>query len=169
MKTNLLFDFEVDKANNAMYIKREFDADLDLVWDAWTKPELLDKWWAPKPYRVVTKSMNFKEGGFWHYAMVSPQDEKHWCRADYQKINTKKSYSYTDAFCDENGIINTDIHPGSKWENTFAQNGDTTTVSITITYKTLEDLEKIMGLGFKEGFTMCIGNLDELLAGIRKK
>ena len=60
---NLLFDFTVDKAAKKVFITREFDADLSLVWDAFTKAELLDQWIAPKPFVSKTKYQDFKVGG----------------------------------------------------------------------------------------------------------
>ena len=69
---NLLFDFTVDKATATIYVAREFAAELDLVWDAWTKAEMLEQWMAPKPWRIQTKEMDFREGGRWLYVMVSP-------------------------------------------------------------------------------------------------
>lgn len=159
---NLQFEFSVDKANNKIYVKREFAATRDKIWAAWTQSELLDQWWAPKPYHVETKSMDFREGGYWLYAMVSPENEKHWCRADYQSIDPLKNYSALDAFCDENGVPTPDF-PRQSWDNSFSENGQTTMVDITISYDKLEDLEKILEMGFKEGFTMCMGNLDEML------
>ena len=71
---NLLFDFTVDKATATIYITREFAADLDLVWDAFTKAEILDQWVGPKPYRVQTKEMDFRVGGRWLYAMLSAEN-----------------------------------------------------------------------------------------------
>jgi PhnB protein len=160
MNKNLLFDFSVDKANCIINAKREFAAEIDLVWDAWTKPEILDQWWAPKPYRTETKSMDFREGGSWLYAMISPENVAHWCKADYKKIEVQRFYSALDAFCDEQGNINKDF-PRSLWANTFNGNDSMTVVSISIKYETLNDLEKIIELGFKEGFSMALGNLDE--------
>ena len=86
MNPNLFFDFSVNKDTNTINVKREFAADLPLVWDAWTKPELLDQWFAPKPYRTRTKSMDFREGGAWLYAMISPENITHWCRTGYKKM-----------------------------------------------------------------------------------
>jgi uncharacterized glyoxalase superfamily protein PhnB/uncharacterized protein YndB with AHSA1/START domain len=159
MNPNLLFNFTVNKENSTIHVQREFAADLDLVWDAWTNPEILDHWWAPKPYRVQTKSMDFREGGRWFYAMISPENEAHWCLADYKKIDPRKSYTGLDAFCDAAGNINTEF-PRSLWTNAFQENKTTTTVNISIKYESLTDLEKIIALGFKEGFTMAMGNLD---------
>jgi uncharacterized glyoxalase superfamily protein PhnB/uncharacterized protein YndB with AHSA1/START domain len=163
MKKSLLFDFIVDNANHSVHIKREFDAHLSLVWMAWTSPEILDQWWAPKPYKTETKSMNFSVGGSWLYAMVSPEGEKHWCKADYKQIDMLKSFSGLDGFCDEEGNLNTEF-PRSLWNNTFTEKDEVTTVDIVIKYETREDLEKIIQLGFKEGFTMAIDNLDQYIA-----
>lgn len=162
MRSSLLFDFTVNKESNTVNVQREFAANIDLVWDAWTNPEILDQWWAPKPYRTETKSMDFREGGHWFYAMISPADEKHWCRADYKKIEVLKSYSALDAFCDKDGNINQDM-PRIFWTNVFGEKAATTMVDITLQFDKLEDLEKIIELGFKEGFTMALGNLDQYL------
>lgn len=164
MKTALLLDFVVDKSNNTIRVEREFDAPVDLVWSAWTESEILDQWWAPKPYQCKTKSMNFSEGGYWLYKMVGPKGDEHWCRVDFESIAPQKSYSARDAFCDSEGKIN-DVHPGSHWHNTFsAAAGDMTLVSIKISFKSLTDLEKIVEMGFKEGFTAGMENLDHYLS-----
>jgi uncharacterized protein YndB with AHSA1/START domain len=165
MNQSLLFDFQVDKENKTIHVTREFDAEKQLVWDAWTKPELLDQWWAPKPWVAKTKSMDFREGGSWLYAMVSPEGEYHWCRVDYKKIEPVVSFSGLDAFCDENSVMN-DAMPRSNWNNRFSENNGTTTVDIRITFQDLNSLEKIIEMGFKEGFTMGLGNLDELLGNM---
>ena len=73
MTNNLRFEFTVDKAAKTVYITREFDADQSLVWDAFTKAEILDQWVAPKPLSSKTKHMNFEVGGRRFYAMVSPE------------------------------------------------------------------------------------------------
>ena len=159
---NLQFDFTVDKAAKTVYITREFDAKLSLVWDAFTKKELLDQWWAPKPYQAKTKTLDFREGGVWLYAMVGPDGSAQWCRADYQSVDPMKSYSARDGFCDEEGTLVSDF-PRSFWTNSFHEKDTNTLVHIVIQYDTLEDLEKYMELGFKEGFTMGLENLDALL------
>ncbi|WP_310587331.1 SRPBCC domain-containing protein [Emticicia sp. 21SJ11W-3] len=162
MRQNLIFDFTVNKENNTVEVKREFAADLDLVWEAWTNPAILDQWWAPKPYRTETKSMNFREGGRWHYAMISPKGEKHWGVNDYLTIETQKGFSCMDAFSDENGTIDPNL-PRTYWNNDFKQTGSTTFVTINARYNSLSDLEKVIEMGFKEGFSMALENLDQYL------
>ena len=164
MKNNLLFNFSVDKDNKTINIQRVFNAAIELVWQAWTNPEILDQWWAPKPYKTRTKSMDFKEGGMWLYEMYNTESENpnecHWCRNDYTKIVNQSMFSGLDAFCDENGIINQAM-PRTQWTNEFKENGEKTLVTITAQYESLADLEKTIEMGFKEGFTVSLTNFEE--------
>jgi len=166
MNLNLKFDFLVNKENNTVNVVREFAANIELVWEAWTNPEILDQWWAPKPYQTRTKSMDFSEGGMWLYEMFNTESENqqecHWCKNDYLKIVPMKMFSGLDAFCDENGIINQEM-PRTQWTNNFIENGTNTLVNITAKYESLADLENIIEMGFKEGFSMALENLDQYI------
>ncbi len=166
MKKELLFDFTVDKANRKIEVKREFDAALGLVWQAWTTARLLDQWWAPKPWRAETKSMDFREGGYWLYAMVGPEGEKHWAKVSYTSIVEEEYFAARDGFSDEDGKINP-AFPENKWENYFAENEGKVMVTVILTFDSLSDLEKIIEMGFREGFTMGLQNLEELLATLK--
>lgn len=168
MKYNLAFDFTVNKESKTILVKREFDAGIDLVWKAWTTSELLDKWWAPAPYRNQTVTMDFREGGFWHYSMISPENEKHWARFDYTKIEPGRKITGFDGFCDEKGNIDTSFD-SMNWENIFRKSEEITSVNITISFKSLESLEKIIAMGFREGFTMGLNQLDVLLKNLDNK
>jgi len=163
MNTNLIFDFTVDKENSTVYVKKEFAAEAALVWDAYTKPELLDKWWAPKPWLSKTKSMEFKEGGRRLYAMCGPEGEEHWALADFTSITPKTNFKFLDAFCDATGNISSEM-PRSDWDLAFVDKGNSTLVNMAIKHKTLADLEKIISMGFKEGFTIALNGLDEIFA-----
>jgi uncharacterized protein YndB with AHSA1/START domain len=167
MNSNLLFDFQVNKENNTIHITREFDAGIELVWQAWTTSDLLDQWWGPQPWRAETKTMEFREGGFWLYAMVSPDGEKHWSRADFISIAKEKSFSSKGGFSDEHGVINP-AFPQNVWENTFVPVDHKVRVDTLLTYETLADLEKDLEMGFKEGMTIDFEQLDQLLAKLKK-
>lgn len=167
MKPTLAFDFIVNKENKTIHITREFAANLEMVWQAWTTPELLDQWWGPQPWRAETKTMDFREGGFWHYAMVSPEGEKHWSKATFLAIEKEKSFSSKGGFSDENGMINP-AFPQNLWENNFIPKDNKVQVDMLLTYDTLDDLEKEIAMGFKEGMTTDFQQLDELLLTIKK-
>src|SRR6476660_3460251 len=160
MKNDLLFEFTVDKPAKTVFINREFDADLSLVWDAFTKQEILDQWWAPKPWVSKTKSMDFKAGGRRFYAMVSPEGQESWQIQDYTSISPKTNFKFLSVFADkdENPHL-----PGSNWDLNFSEQNGITKVSITIYNESLERMEKMLEMGFKEGFTMTLNELAVLL------
>jgi uncharacterized protein YndB with AHSA1/START domain len=166
MTNNLLFDFTVDKATKTVFIRREFAADLPLVWDAFTKPEILDQWVAPKPWRSKTKYMNFKVGGRRFYAMVGPEGQERWAIQEYISISPKTNFKMFNVFADKDE--NPEL-PGSEWEYDFSEQNGITTVSIIIKNESLARMEKMIEMGFAEGFKMSIANLDELLTTLSKK
>jgi len=160
MKNNLLFDFIVDKTTKTVFVNREFAAERSLVWDAFTKQELLDQWWAPKPWRSKTKYMDFKVGGKRFYTMVSPEGEEHWSLQQYTVIIPQTNFQMLNTFADKEE--NPEL-PGSDWNLDFSEIDGKTTVKISIKNDSLERMEKMIEMGFKEGFTMTLNYLDELL------
>jgi uncharacterized protein YndB with AHSA1/START domain len=166
MKTTLLSDFTVDKTTKTVLITREFDAGLSLVWDAFTKPGILDQWVAPKPWASKTKFMDFKVGGRRFYAMVSPEGQERWAIQKYTSISPKTNFKMFNAFADKDE--NPEL-PGSDWDYTFSEQDGKTTVRITIYNESLARMEKMIEMGFKEGFTVSMTNLENLLATLSKK
>ena len=167
MKNTLQFDFIADKKNNTLTVKREFDAGRQLVWDCHTKSELLDKWFARRPFTTKTKTMEFREGGHWHYAMVDPTGPEYWAIMSYLKIKPIEGYEGLDAFSNEKGEINPDL-PRAHWNVTFEDRGDRTLVQTIATYNSLEDLDKVIQMGMKEGLTSTMERLDDLLETFKK-
>jgi len=151
-----------DAANKKITVVREFDAPLEVVWKAWTDKEILDTWWAPKPWRAKTKTMDFREGGSWLYSMVGPDGTDAYCRVDFKTIVPNQSYTAEDAFCDEKGNVTNEL-PGMHWKNEFSATDTGTRVKVEITFGSEADMNKIVEMGFEEGFTSAHGNLDELL------
>ena len=164
MNNNSLFDFAVDKSAKTVTINMEFDADRSLVWDAFTKPEILDQWYAPKPFQSKTKYMDFKVGGRRFYAMVSPDGSESWALQTYKSISPKTNFKMLYAFADkdENPQL-----PGSDWDFNFSEQSGITKVSITIYNDSLERMKKMIEMGFREGFTTTLNELEGLLNHIK--
>ncbi|PZF74259.1 SRPBCC family protein [Taibaiella soli] len=161
------FDFLVDKEHNTLTIKREFAAGRQLVWDAYTKSELLDQWFAPKPLTTKTKSMDFRNGGHWIYAMVEPNGTEYWGRLDYISINPIDSYLALDAFADSEGVINPNL-PRAEWAVSFHEKNDHSLVETVVKYESLKDLETVIQMGMQEGLTSTLERLDDLLLTLTK-
>jgi len=167
MSNKTTFDFSVDKENKTITVKREFAAPVAVVWDAFTKREILDKWWGPKPWKARTKYMDFSPDGRWLYAMTGPEGEEVWALVNFKEIEFQKRYTGLDAFTDADGSnINKEM-PQSKWEVTFTGNGDTTLTQTKMSFDDLADLEGMIKTGFKQGYATGMEQLDELLPSLK--
>jgi uncharacterized protein YndB with AHSA1/START domain len=158
-------DFTVNKETKTVSITKEFAAELSLVWAAYTKPELLDQWWAPKPFASRTKVMDFEVGGRRFYAMVSPEGGERWILQKFTSITPKTNFKMLNAFADadENPQL-----PGSDWDLNFTEENGKTTVHISIYNESLERLERMIEFGFREGTEAQLSNLEELLANLQE-
>ncbi|MBK8565235.1 MAG: SRPBCC domain-containing protein [Saprospiraceae bacterium] len=162
MTSNSLFDLAVDKTTKTVTINMEFEAAHSLVWDAFTKPELLDQWVAPKPYVSKTKYMDFKVGGRRFYAMIGPEGQERWAMQEYTSITPKTNFKMKNAFADKDENLEL---PGSDWDHIFSEQDGMTKVRITIYNESLVRLENLLD-GFKIGFKMSFDNLTSLLKTI---
>jgi uncharacterized protein YndB with AHSA1/START domain len=159
-------EFNVDKSKKTVLITKEFNAPRDMVWDAYTKPELLDQWWAPKPLTSRTKVMEFREGGRRFYAMVMPDGQERWALQQYKSITPKTNFKLFNTFADadENPEL-----PGSDWDLNFSERDGKTTVSVLIYNESFERMERMMAGGFfKQGTEAQLKNLEELLASMQE-
>ena len=165
MNNEPLFDFTVDKAAKTVTIKRTFNAPLELVWDAFTKAELLDQWYAPQPFVSKTRYMNFEVGGKRFYAMVSPDGQEKWALQTYTSISPKTNFKMFNVFADKD---ENPQPPGSDWNLDFSETNGTTLVHILVYNESFERMESLLE-GFKAGFSITLGNLENLLASMQGK
>jgi len=157
-KTNVVKDFK----EKSILVSREFAAPIENVWRCYTESELLDQWWGPAPWRAETRSMDFSPGGCWIYAMVGPEGERHWARMDYLAIDHYKSFDIEDSFGDEEGNINKAL-PVSKGQQVFTKTANGVMVEFKMYYPTEADLQTIVDMGFEQGITICMEQLNTLL------
>lgn len=160
MKSMITFNEDFD--SNSVYVMKIYSAEASKVWDYFTKSELLDQWWAPKPWKCETKKQDFKEGGTWLYSMVGSQGERHYSLLQYGEITEHRSFDGIDAFCDENGKINEDF-PQAKWLLGFTGVEEGTKVTINIHLPSQEALKQLLEMGFEEGFKTGLNQLEEIL------
>ncbi|MDR6405437.1 MULTISPECIES: SRPBCC domain-containing protein [Chryseobacterium] len=160
MESNIIFNKDFD--SNSVYVMKIYDADVSKVWDYFTKSELLDQWWAPKPWKCETKQQDFKEGGTWLYSMVGPEGERHYAKVEYGEIIEHRSFDGTDSFCDENGNINEDFGQ-SKWLIGFTGVEEGTKVTVNIHFPNPEGMKQQIEMGFEEGFKTGLNQLEEIL------
>lgn len=154
--------FNINRPMKQIQVSRHYDVPADSVWAAWTHSDLLDSWWAPKPFKASTRSFEFRESGYWLYSMNGPDGEKQWCRMDYTHIGPEFKFTAYGAFCDENGTLSEEL-PRHKWKCTCIPEENGTRLDNCITFNSEEDLDLILSLGFQEGFASALDNLNEVV------
>ncbi len=116
--------------------------------------------------RAKTTYMDFKVGGQRFYAMISPDGQERWSIQKYTSITPKTNFKMYNSFADKDEKPEL---PGSEWDYIFSEQNGRTKVNITIFNESLERMEKMIKMGFKEGFTMTIKNLENLLTVLSQK
>ncbi|MBO6183995.1 MAG: SRPBCC domain-containing protein [Chryseobacterium sp.] len=158
--------FNQDFNSKSIYVMKVYDAEISEVWDYFTKPELLDLWWAPKPWVCKTDSLNFEEGGVWLYSMNGPDGEKIFSLVKYGKIDEHRSVDGIDAFCDADGNVD-ERFPQTQWLIGFTGIEQGTKISLNIHFKSEDDMKKQLEMGFEEGFKMGLNQLEEIFNNLK--
>lgn len=156
------FEFSADAKTHSMTIHRQFAAPRALVWDCYTKPELLDRWYAPVPLTAKTKSMDFRPGGHWHFAMITPDGQTYWSRLDYRTITPIDGYTGLDGFSNADGGL-VEGMPQSSLEVRFQDEGSRTQVVSQVQYSSGEALQQVIDMGVEAGIASTMERLDALL------
>lgn len=160
MKTEIIFNKDDNSAS--LYIMKIFNSTVDKVWDHFTKADLLDQWWAPEPWNCQTLKMNFMPEGSWNYAMIGPENQKQYSGVRFHEINFHRSFDYSTFFTDEKGNINTDF-PVSNWLLGFTGVEEGTKLTVNIHFDKTDDMNRMLNMGFEEGFKIGLNQLGELL------
>ena len=162
MRPDLRYDFDVDMPTHRLTVVREFDAPLPRVWDCHTRSELLDQWFAPPPLTTVTRNFDFRDGGHWHYAIVDPDGNEYWSLVEYLTITPQRGYLSRDYFVDAERRVNPEM-PGANWDVTFEDHGARSIVRTVVTYASEADLQTVIDMGMREGLSLTLERLDDLL------
>jgi uncharacterized protein YndB with AHSA1/START domain len=82
-------------AERVLLITRMLDAPRDLVFQAWSSPEHLARWWGPKDFHLPACEVDFRPGGRYRLCMRAPDGEDHWVWGTYQEINPPERLVFT--------------------------------------------------------------------------
>lgn len=79
---------------NEIRIIRQYDAPVEVVWDAWTDPEQVAKWWGPRGFTLTHHSKDLRPGGNWHYTMHGPDGTDYPNKTLYHEVEPHKKLVY---------------------------------------------------------------------------
>jgi len=139
-------------------LKRTFDADIRLVWEAWTKPDHIIKWWAPKGMKVNVVHHDFKVGGKWKYTMSMPDGSEFVSEGEYIEIIEPEKI-----------VTSANLRPmteGVTMHVLFEKKGDKTDFTFSIIHPTEEYCKQQEKMGFYNGWGSAFNRLEEMLKSI---
>ncbi len=93
----------IDKAGSKDFvISRVFDASRELLWDCFTDPARMKRWWGPKGFKVIASDLDLRVGGTYHYGMTAPDGSTMWGLFTYREIVPPERQVFVNCFSDAN-------------------------------------------------------------------
>ena len=154
----------IDLAAKRLVIERSYSSPQAKVWRAWTNAELLAKWWGPETWPASSASFDFRVGGHWHYYMTGPDGTQAWGKLEYTEIRPTELLCALDYFSDAAGAKSSEL-PESRWRVEFRADGPAATRLVTtISFENEADVQRLIDMGFEQGYVSALSNLEKLLA-----
>lgn len=148
-------------------VEREFAAPRALMFQVFTRPEHLKRWWAPQPFTIPVCTIDLRPGGIWHYCMRSPENQDHWARSVYREIVPPEKLVYTSTLSDEHANAVAGL-PEHLTTVVFAEEAGKTKVVARIQFTSAAALKVAIDMGMWQGMNMTwdylLGYVQELQA-----
>ena len=155
---------EVSKDLDAltMTITAEFDGGAERIWEMWSDPRQLERWWGPPSFPATFVDHDLSVGGRAAYFMTGPEGEKFhgWWRIE--EVEPPTRLRFEDGFADDEGKPNDEL-PKTIATVTIAEADGATTMSIESKFSGREAMEQVIEMGAEQGMTEALGQIDALL------
>jgi uncharacterized protein YndB with AHSA1/START domain len=133
------------------------------VWEIWSDPRQLERWWGPPTWPATFGEHKLVEGGSTSYYMTGPDGSKARGWWVVTAVDEPRSIEFDDGFSDDAGQPNPDM-PTIKIRVDLAATGQGTRMTITSSFATAEQMDQLVTMGMVEGMTEALGQIDEILA-----
>lgn len=134
-------------------VERQFLAPRTLMFQAFTQPEHVKRWWAPQPFTIPVCTIDLRPGGIWHYCMRSPEGQDHWARSVYKEIVRPERLIYTSTFADEyaNPVEGIQEHLTTV---IFTEEAGKTNITARVQFPSPAALKAAIDMGMQQGMSM---------------
>jgi uncharacterized protein YndB with AHSA1/START domain len=148
-----------------MTLDAEFDASPERVWQLWSDPRQLERWWGPPTYPATFTKHDLTPGSRVEYHMTGPEGDQPRGYWEVQEVDPPHSLAVRDGFANDDGSPNTDM-PTGEMRVTIEEIGPgRTRMSILSIFPSTEVMEQLLAMGQEEGMTLAVGQIDAILAG----
>ena len=160
-------DVTTDAENLTMTVTADFAAPVERVWEAYSDPRQLERFWGPPGWPATFTSWDHTVGGRAVYSMNGPRGEKSSGAWEFVSIDAPRGFEVIDSFVDENGTP-LDGFPAQRMTFTFDPTAEGTRMVTTSHFDSVDALEQVVEMGQVEGITMAMAQLDAVLQDLRE-
>ncbi|MGH8942362.1 MAG: SRPBCC family protein [Acidimicrobiia bacterium] len=147
-----------------MTLDAEFEASPERVWQLWSDPRQLERWWGPPTYPATFTKHDLKPGARIEYHMTGPEGDQPRGFWDVQEVDPPHSLAVRDGFANDDGSPNTDMPTGEMRVSIEELGAGRTRMSIVSIFPSTEIMEQLLAMGQEEGMTQAVGQIDAILA-----
>jgi uncharacterized protein YndB with AHSA1/START domain len=151
-----------DTVAATLTVTARFAAPAERVWQVWSDPRQLERWWGPPTYPATVVDHDLSPGGTVTYFMTSPEGEKYHGWWTITASTPPHALSFVDGFADDAGNPNPDL-PTTNTHVTLTDDVDGTTMVIESRFASPEAMAQLVAMGMEEGLTAALGQIDGLL------
>ena len=152
-----------DPTNCTMRITAEFDAPVERVWQLWSDPRLLERWWGPPTYPATFTEHNLTPGASVAYHMTGPEGDE--SRGWWKVLLAEPPHrlEIEDGFAAADGTPNPDM-PTMRMAVDITEADAGTRMSITTIFPSPEAMDRLVSMGMDEGMSAAMGQIDAILS-----
>jgi uncharacterized protein YndB with AHSA1/START domain len=153
-----------DAEDLSFTIVAQYPAPPSRVWQVWSDPRQLERWWGPPTWPATFTEHDVVVGGRSRYSMSGPEGEKAhgWWR--FVAVDEPRSLEFEDGFSHEDGTPDEGM-PTIRGRVDLEETADGTRMTVVSRFATAEQMEQLVSMGMAEGMTAAVGPIDDLLAG----
>lgn len=153
-----------DPSALTMTLVAEFEASPERVWELWSDPRQLERWWGPPTYPATFTRHDLTPGARVEYHMTGPEGDQPRGYWDIVEVDPPRRLVFQDGFANADGSPNDEL-PGMEERVTIEAIGEgRTRMSVESRFATAEAMEQVLAMGAEEGFTQAVGQIDAILA-----
>lgn len=152
-----------DADARTLTITARFDAPIDRVWQVWSDPRQLERWWGPPTYPATVMEHDLSPGGAVAYAMTGPEGDRHrgWWRV--RAVAPPRELEFENGFADADGAPSADMPTTVTRVALSEPAGGGTQMTIAMEWASVEAMEQMLAMGQESGMTASVSQIDELL------
>jgi uncharacterized protein YndB with AHSA1/START domain len=159
-----VIDVRKSPEHRTMTMTAEFDAPVERVWEMWSNPRKLERWWGPPTYPATVEEHDLSNGGTVSYFMTGPEGDQSRGWWKVRAADPPHHLEFDDGFADEQGNPNPEMPTMTMRVALAERSNGGTIMTVETLFPSAEAMDQLVSMGMEEGMTAAMTQIDALLA-----